>query len=115
MIGDVTLSNSYATGGDAATPGLFGLNEILYADVKGLPSRILLEYDITNQKVIAYNPTGGAATAPTTPADPLSASGATTASAVDATRPNITPGRGKEMASGGDLSAVTGRLILFGY
>ncbi len=68
----------------------------------------------TGKLIVAY-PTGGATASPAALGDPISTSGASTASAVDATQPNITPGRGKEVLNSTDLSSCTWRLMMIGY
>ena len=122
VIGDVTMSSSYATGGDAATPALFGLNEILIADIKGAPSGILLEYVLvspqsgptTANTVKAWFPTGGSQNAPTTLIFPVVPAGSVTVTALSANA-TLTPGIAAEVGSGANLSSVVGRITLRGY
>jgi hypothetical protein len=77
--------------------------------------------EVVALKLLVSYPSGGAAASPTTPAAPtgLAATGATTASAVDATRPTVglTPGVGKAFANGSDLSGANVKFFLdfFGY
>ena len=116
--GTFDFDSSYPTGGEAFAPSSIGMTTIeliLFSPTSGL----IFEYDYTNSKVKAFFPTGGAGTPASGLAVPsgLAASGASTASAVDATRPTVAvlPGVGKEVASTQDLSTLTGvRWVAFG-
>lgn len=78
-------------------------------------ARLLAHFNVATKKLIVLYPTGGATAAPAALADPISTTGASTASAVDATTPNITPGRGKEVLNATNLTTCTWRVMLFGY
>ena len=78
-------------------------------------ARLKADFNAATGKLIVSYPTGGATASPAALADPISTSGAATASAVDATTPNITPGRGKEVSNSTDLSSCTWRILLLGY
>lgn len=107
-------SNSYPAAGEAVANtdvGLSGaLDMVLFGPaVKTTGGYVLLAaFDPTQNTIRFFYPTGGAATAPSAPVAPvgLAATGASTASAVDATRPTVglTPGGGKEVPTGADLS-----------
>lgn len=96
-----------ATGDGFIDPVVTGVNQ------KGVLAEV-----VSGKLLISYS-TGGAATSPTTPAAPvgLCASGAATASAVDATRPTVglTPGQGKAFADNSDASGLTFFLDAIGY
>lgn len=64
----------------------------------------------TSVAMRVWQPSGGGGTNPTTIQDPKVSSGASTASAVDATTPTIVPGRGKECANTANLSAFIFRV-----
>lgn len=51
--GTVTMSSSYATGGDALTPGAIGLERIINWDIN-TDDGYILKYDKANNKVLAY-------------------------------------------------------------
>ena len=117
VVYDVTLDSSYPAGGEAITAAEVGLRVIEGARFIGFnaaASLMLLAWDPTNGKVIVNYPTGGATAAPAALADPISTTGASTASAVDATQPNITPGRGKEVLATTDLSTLVTRMEFIG-
>lgn len=103
-------SNSYPAAGEVVANtdvGLSGpIDMILFGPaVKTTGAHLLFPvYDPTTGKIRFFYPTGGATTAPSTVAQPLSTSGGSTASAVNATTPAITPGGGKEVPTGADLS-----------
>jgi hypothetical protein len=58
-------------------------------------------------KLLISFPTGGSATAPATMSAPKSNAGASTASAVDATQPNLIPGVGKACVVNTDFSGAS--------
>lgn len=88
----VLLDNSYPAGGYPVTPANVGL--VSYVDMlvmgPALATAFLLitAYDPTTGKIRVFYPTGGATAAPATVAAPLSTTGASTASAVNATTGN---------------------------
>ena len=116
-VNDVVLDNSYTTGGYAITPAQLGFNQSIFAMVStaALASSNFLEaaWNPVTGKLMVFYPTGGT-TAPAAVAQPIVKSGASTASAVDATTPHITPGAGIEVANGTDLSAFTVRIVAIG-
>jgi hypothetical protein len=113
---DVTLDNSYTTGGYALTAAQVGLNEIfsvLPAVAVASGNFLQTAWNPATGKLQIFYPTGGT-TAPAAVAQPIVKSGGSTASAVDATTPHITPGAGIEVANATDLSAFTVRMVAFG-
>lgn len=118
---DVTLETSYVGGGTTITPANVGLRTIFGARIIGgnTTAKSLQYYlDTTTTpgsvKLLCLFPTGGATTSPTALADPKSTTGASTASAVNATTPDITPGQGKEVAATADLHAGVVRIEFIG-
>lgn len=105
------FDSSYPTGGESLTHQWLGLVRIDFL-VASPKSGLTFEYDYTNEKLKAIFPTGGAGTPASGLAVPagLAATGAVTASAVDATRPTVAllPGVGKEVPNTQDLSTLTG-------
>lgn len=107
-------TNSYTAAGEPVTSANVGLtgpiDMILFGPaVKTTGGYMLFPvFDPTTNVIRFFYPTGGAATAPSAPVAPvgLAGTGASTASAVDATRPTVglTPGGGKEVPTGADLS-----------
>jgi len=71
--------------------------------------------EVTSVALRMFMPTGGAGANPTSLAAPGVTTGASTASAVDATTPTITPGIGKEVANTTDLHTAVVRLLFFGF
>lgn len=117
VIGTITMSASYAANGDTLSNSALGFSEVFFGTIEGQANRIILQYDRANAKVLAFYPTGGATTAPSTAAgaiDPITTTGASTASAVDATTPALTPGRMKQVAATADLSTITAPAIFHG-
>lgn len=128
----VTGPASYVAGGDALTAAQLGFgNEITQIQSAVTSTGLLAVWDKTNGKLQFFYPTGGAATSPASVADPAAAiggtaavkSGASTASAVDSTTPNVelssvtstlTPGRGKEVKAATDLSGTTVVMLALG-
>lgn len=114
---DITLDNSYPnSAGYVINAQDVGLKYIRSAKAVGgnkAAGALLFHFDhgatagvLANSVILrAFQPTGGGGTNPTTLAAPVVSSGASTASAVDATTPTIVPGIGKEVADTGDLSA----------
>lgn len=105
--GTFTFSNSYTTGGESLTPAMVGLGIIDSLDINQGIGGLIFRWDKANQKVLAFYPTGGATASPGAIADPKVTSGASSATAVNATTPDITPGRAKEVAAATNLSAIT--------
>lgn len=105
------FDSSYPTGGESLTPADLGLVRIDFLECSP-KSGMLFEYDYADEALMAIFPTGGAGTPAAALAVPtgLAATGAQTASAVDATRPTVAilPGVGKEVASTQNLSTLTG-------
>jgi hypothetical protein len=100
---DLTLDNSYPTGGYALTAAQFAARKIEFVEVVGgnaAAGRLLFHWDSTNKKLIALYPTGGAAASPAALADPAITAGGTGQNPV-------IPGRGKEVANATDLSTIT--------
>ncbi len=65
---EVTFDNSYPTGGEPLTPKELGLRYVDYATVSivanaGAVSVVDVSYDVTNQKLKAFGPTGEVANA----------------------------------------------------
>jgi len=115
---DMAFDNSYPAGGEAITPANVGLSKILGVTVKGgnaAHPKLIYGWDTTNNKLLAFFPTGGATAAPTSLANPIVTTGSATASAVDAVTPNITPGQGVEVGATADLSSITLRVEFIGY
>lgn len=107
VTGTIAFDSSYPTGGESLTAANVNLNVI--KDLSAQPSGgLIFSYDMTNKKLLAYQPTGGGGTNPTTLQAPKVSGGAASASAVDATTPTIVPGIAKECANTADLSAITG-------
>ena len=115
---DVVGPSTYAANGIPIAATYLGGKVILAATVNAInapASRLLAYYDPVVGALRVSYPTGGATASPGALADPISTSGAATASAVDAVTPNITPGRGKEVAANTDLSTCSWRVKLEGY
>lgn len=110
---DVTLSASYATGGETGLLALLGLKTTDWLKCENMDG-LIFEWDETNGLLLALFPTGGGGVTPTTLIPPISATGAVTASAVDATRPTIDPGISAEVGNTADLSSVTTRIAAVG-
>lgn len=131
------LDASMPAGGYDVTAAMFGLSyfqpskagtSLLDPVVKSVSGAVLMARIIAKKLIPSY-PSGGATAAPGTIADPLltsgaglAGSGASTASAVDATRPTValtstatTPGRGKDLPTGADCAAVTVVATATGY
>ncbi len=109
--GTISFDSSYSTGGLAFDPAQLGMSSIeliVFAPTSG----VVFEFDHSNVKVKAFFPTGGAGTpgSALATASGLAASGASTASAVDATRPTVAllPGVGTEVPASQNLSTLTG-------
>ncbi|SRR5258706_5103104 len=107
---DVTFDNSYPAAGYPVTPANVGFVN----DVRGCgPSVvftaggvvILMAWDEATSKIRFFYPVGGATAAPATPAQPLLTAGGTTVTGSAATGP-FTPGGGKEVPTGADLSGI---------
>lgn len=112
---EVDYDTSYTTGGKALVAADFGLvrlDLVLASPKQGF----MFEYDYTNAKLKAFFPTGGAGTPAAALAVPtgLAATGAATASAVDATRPTVAilPGVGAEVANTQNLSTLLAVRVL---
>lgn len=107
----VLLDNSYPSGGYLPTLANLGLTQTIDTVIFGMAVAtafaLLVQWDDATGKIRVFYPTGGATTAPSTVAAPLSTTGGSTASAVNATTPAITPGAAKEVPTGADLSAYT--------
>jgi hypothetical protein len=112
--GSLAYDSSYPTGGESFAPtdvGLSSFDLVLCSPTKG----VIFEYDYANSKLKAVFPTGGGGTPASALAVPKVSSGSSSASAVDATTPTITPGVGKEVASTQNLSTLTGvKFVAFG-
>lgn len=108
---------SYPSGGETLNASDFMMKVIKGVEIVGknaAAGRMMFSYDTANKKLMCFYPTGGATAAPGALADPISTTGAATASAVDATQPNITPGRGKEVLATTDLSSLSVELLVRG-
>lgn len=112
---DCQFDNSYGTGGESLTASDLGYpGGTIQLLLNGEPGGLLIDYDYTNSKLLVRYPTGGATAAPTSvSAVPAVTSGASTASAVNATTPALTPGVGKEVGNTTDLSTITVRVLAF--
>lgn len=112
--GTVDFDSSYPTGGESFAPADVGLSVfdlVLCSPTSG----VIFEMDYTNSNLQAFFPTGGGGTPASALAVPKVSSGASSASAVDATTPTITPGVGKEVKSAQNLSTLTGvKFVAFG-
>ena len=114
ITGTLTMSNSYAAGGDTCPASAFGCSSMSLVLLEAVKAGVAFTYDHTNSKVIAYYPTGGSVTAPTSvSAVPVGESGATPVTSSAATLP-ITPGVGKEVGATADLSTVVLRFVAYG-
>jgi hypothetical protein len=114
---DIVGGTTYGAGGFLLKKA-GGMKTVLGATVIGCnaaAARMNLSYINATGKCLVTYPTGGATASPAALADPISTAGAQTASAVDAVQPNITPGRGKEVAVNTDLTSCQWRLMLIGY
>lgn len=111
---EVTFDTSYPTGGEVGLKALLGLGIIDTLEAQPTDG-LIFDYDYVNDKLKAEFPTGGGGVVPTTLIDPISATGAVTASAVDATRPTIDPGIYAEVGDTADLSSVTTRVRATGF
>ena len=122
------LDNAYPSAGYAITASMFGLSRfkpnaaltgVLDPTVKQVQSTLaagkaLLARVVAGQLILSY-PSGGGGANPTTPVAPKVTTGASTASAVDATTPTITPGLGIDLPNAADASTVTVVLEAIGY
>lgn len=95
-IGDLTMSSSYATGGDAAAPSLFGLNEVLFADSINVASTAIAVSPVFSSNIYQSKIQAWDTTAPTTP---VSASAQV----------------GTEVASTTNLSTSIVRMMVWGF
>jgi hypothetical protein len=113
---DVALDNSYVTGGYAITgserraaprrQGFRGRHQ----GHAGQLWRRGPQLRPDQRQADGLLPNWRSTASPAALAAPKSTSGGATASAVDATTPNITPGQGKEVANATDLSTITLRM-----
>lgn len=106
-----------ASGGIALDAGAFGMKVLRGLYVIGanpVAARLMAAFDPAAVGLRVFYPTGGATAAPAALADPISTTGAATASAVDATQPNITPGRGKEVLDATNLTTATWTVLAVG-
>lgn len=85
--GTITFDSSYPTGGEPLVPTDVGLSSKVEFISVSPADGYIFEYDYSNEKVIAYEPTS------------------------DATAPAVA----KEVANTDDLSTVTARYFAFGY
>lgn len=115
---DITFDNSYPlTNGYTIRASDVGLKSLFGAQMVGgnkASGGLKFNFDTsatagnlgTSVVCRVYYPTGGGGTSPTTLAAPKVSTGASTASAVDATSPTITPGLAKEVGDTADLSTI---------
>lgn len=106
-----------ASGGIALEAASFGMKVLrgLYVIAANpVAARLMAAYDPAAKGLRVFYPTGGATAAPAALGDPISTTGAATASAVDATQPNITPGRGKEVLDATNLTTATWTVLAVG-
>lgn len=118
----VLLDNSYPAGGYPVSISDVGLKTAVDMLVLGPAlagaNFLIAAYDPTTGKIRVFNPVGGTAASPATIAQPVATvvpdAGATTMTGSSA-KPTLTatstPGAGKEVATGADLSAFT----IYGY
>ena len=66
-IGDLTMSSSYATGGDAAAPSLFGLQEVEFLDSVNIPGTAVAISPVFSSNLYQSKIQAWDTTAPTTP------------------------------------------------
>jgi hypothetical protein len=85
--GTITFDSSYPTGGEALLPTDVGLSSKVEFISVSPAGGYIFEYDYSNEKVKAFNPTS------------------------DVTAPTVA----KEVANSSNLSTVTARYIAFGY
>lgn len=114
QVADVQFDSSYPTGGEPLSAGDLGFPPgTKVVQLTAIANAgLLFEYDYVNSKLKAFYPTGGATAAPTgVSTAPQVSSGASTASAVSATTPALTPGVGKEVGNTADLSTITVRTV----
>jgi hypothetical protein len=109
-VGLKTLYEGVEVGGNAASGGVL----VLIDQSSGLGTTSMDGVALTSLKLRVFFPTGGATAAPNTLANAKVTSGASTASAVNATTPDITPGIAVEVATGANLSTVTVRVRFVG-
>lgn len=107
VTGTIDFDSSYPTGGESLTPAQLRMS-VVKSFATETTGGLIFKYDKANKKILAYQPTGGGGTNPTTLQAPKVSSGASSASAVDATTPTIVPGIAKECANTADLSGITG-------
>ena len=114
VIYDLTPDTSYPSGGYAiagADIGMKNIDGVQFIGGNAAAGRLIPWWDNVNKKFMLLFPTGGATASPGTVTDPIVSAGSATASAVDTTQPNITPGRGKELLNGVNASASTFRAL----
>lgn len=114
VIADVTFDTSYDATGEPLSAAELGFAMRIDFCLAAPAGGLIFEYDHSTGRLRAFYPTGGVTASPGTLSDPRVTSGASTASAVNATTPDITPGRGKEVATGSNLSSITCRVFAIG-
>lgn len=109
---DVTLSASYAAGGDTLTAAQL---ELMTVDllIAAPNSGLTFEYDHANQKLKAFYPTGSTVAAGTTIGDPIIKAGAVAVTGTGATGP-FQAGRAREIDAVTNASTVTCRVMVWG-
>ena len=114
---EATFDSSYPDNGESLTPANVGLKEFVFVGIDPVDETsgaLLFNFDYTNNKVIAYYPTGGATASPTALAAPLLTAGTTAVTGSAATGP-ITPGIAKEVGDTANLSSVIVRVFALGF
>lgn len=95
-IGDLTMSSSYATGGDTAAPSLFGLNEVLFADSINIASTGIAVSPVFSSNLYQSKIQAWDTTAPTTPV-------------------NASAQVGTEVSSTTNLATTIVRMLVYGF
>lgn len=95
-IGDLTMSSSYATGGDAAAPSLFGLQEVLFIDTINIASTAIAVSPVFSSNLYQSKIQAWDTTAPTTPV-------------------NASAQVGTEVGSTTNLSTTIVRCLVYGF
>ncbi len=124
VVASVTGDSSYPAGGYLLTPALFGLNS--FAQQRGniffpvvlsgdmVSAQVKCDVDATGHLRVFY-PSGGGAASPAALSAPAITSGSTavTSAAANGTA-DLTPGQGKEVAAGTNLSTLVVLLEAYG-
>lgn len=115
---DITFDSSYPTGGEPLSAAQLGLTNVSLV-LAETASGYLFQYDYTNAKLKAFYPraavTGTLAATVDTGETPVTSSAANGAVISLTGNPAVAAGAGAEVTNATNLSAVTTRILAFGY